>query len=1216
MDLDVQKQIWNKFIDAQEQIIKLRSVPISIIPEESKIVGDKLFLTANQNHKKEIFTESLCEVFKLDAKSFSLDKGYFIQNSEITSLISEHERQALSEFASKSYIKFNPDPVIDGVIIKKQAPFEQLCNHLNSEGIDYSVDKSGKIQIGIADLKKVERKIKNIDDASLNIPESAGIILKIRPNPVYFLQKIFNHVSFRYNPVARWRNIEVINSFFSDKQLEYLHEEYGLKLMSYDFIFKLNEFAVSIMPDNNSPYVLPEFDKENSSYIFRTNVTGQQSDDELQTSLRLGYNEERYDFDLKFKRIKNFFDKHFGSENYSFESRFIYSFDHKKFYQNDFVLNYNSDEFWTNVLNYFSESEDIAFSDSSSTIGLDFKWKEKGIESAIEEKLKVCPIIDVIFLKEDHKCKIDFGFNNISIDEIEINIKKLFPSIDIKRDEKLGKLVFRQFYNDPEQAFRIRDILNSELNKLDNHVLSFYLNDIPNGCEKYICEENFELKLEEESSTLRQLRGSNFNVQAKEFGSLFRVKYPELVFNLIDESKTYIKTLFEQGKVDTITPNLTGDIEKINRLKQTTQNIIQGKGLRNPNLQNFIFDSSKAEPIKEIDYHINSNSETFKELNEHLLNGRSNDSQKQAIIKTLLAKDLSVIQGPPGTGKSTAIAEIIWQHIRLSNSRNNDKERILLTSETNLAVDNAIDRIVNKTHNLVKPIRIADEDKLEMEGRQFSLSVMKDWVDGKQNDNSNCSEVEDEGDSLPQKLILVNWLENIERRAFLSSSIDYKGDVKSLWSNLLKNPDLEFRNNVLTCYKKYCNVIGATCSSIGKYNKVLSDMLTEENGKTIKIPTGFYKQYCEAFGKKTEYINKAGERKVKYEEVELCFTTVIQDETSKATPAELSLPLVYGKKAILIGDHRQLPPLLDREEFISTLEFVDKQTTIKEEKTKVRKLLSYLKRNFKEIEVSHFERLFENIDASLKGVFNLQYRMHPDINDVIQQFYKEDGGLRCGLITPNDLGVNDPDIMNPASRFHGIEIDNLVSENNHVIWIDTNTPEILDGTSRINPGEIKAIDWVLTEFEKSESFANYQNLWSNPEDKQIGLISFYGKQIKLLRDLRRKHQTIPLRVSTVDRFQGMERNIIIVSMVRSNRLASDKNQQPDYEIFGKNGYPLQTDLGFAKSPNRLNVALSRARRLLIIVGNSELYSQNHIYRNVFETINENPNGRIINYPAQ
>lgn len=281
-------------------------------------------------------------------------------------------------------------------------------------------------------------------------------------------------------------------------------------------------------------------------------------------------------------------------------------------------------------------------------------------------------------------------------------------------------------------------------------------------------------------------------------------------------------------------------------------------------------------------------------------------------------------------------------------------------------------------------------------------------------------------------------------------------------------------------------------------------------------------------------------------------------------------------------------------------------------KEKIIRLQKFIKTQFDKIEESHFQRLYESIDPSLKETFNLQYRMHPDINDVIRQFYLQDGGLNCGLVFPKDLGVNEHDFNNPASRYHGIEIRPIIDHKTHVLFINTDSPEMIDGTSRVNYGEIETIGKLLDRFEVSSTFAMFLSQMVNEEDKQIGIISFYAKQIRQIRILADQHKNLPIRVSTVDRFQGMERNIIIVSMVRSHVIQSYKGEQPNYMKYKQYGYPEQKSLGFAQSPNRLNVALSRAKRLLIIIGNERLFSQHMIYRQLFETIRNNPNSKIIN----
>lgn len=513
----------------------------------------------------------------------------------------------------------------------------------------------------------------------------------------------------------------------------------------------------------------------------------------------------------------------------------------------------------------------------------------------------------------------------------------------------------------------------------------------------------------------------------------------------------------------------------------------------------------------------------------------------------------------------------------------------------------------------MKPIRIGDESRLETEGLQFSYSAMYRWakgenitakkksfdIDDDDDDDDVATTVEDSVYEAPEKLILLNWMENIGRRMDRDSMPE---EAQNLWEDLLENPTDNLKGLFFDNYIANCNVVGATCSSIGQKNIIFTENIATQSNKNKFVPTAFYKTYRSVFSQRDNEYNP-----------KIRFDVVIQDESSKATPAELSLPLIYGKKNIIIGDHRQLPPMISRESFTNSFDYLIKREKDNSELQRIKELKSFVVKNFNALEISHFERLYNQIDEKLKGVFNYQFRMHPAINEVIKQFYKDEGGLECGLVLPKDLGINDPDyINNGASRFHGITAG-PIDPDVHVLWIDSSSPEMLDGTSRVNYGEVEIIRKLLRELNGSDSFHEYNNRWSSVEDKQIGLISFYGKQLRLLKEMVREFNPneIPIRVSTVDRFQGMERNIIVVSMVRSHCIQTEKGQKPNYTKYGEDGYPKQEDLGFAQSPNRLNVALSRAKRLLVIVGDSQLFRTKEIYDNVYNTVFNHENGKIL-----
>jgi AAA domain len=314
------------------------------------------------------------------------------------------------------------------------------------------------------------------------------------------------------------------------------------------------------------------------------------------------------------------------------------------------------------------------------------------------------------------------------------------------------------------------------------------------------------------------------------------------------------------------------------------------------------------------------------------------------------------------------------------------------------------------------------------------------------------------------------------------------------WIFKLRNPSEQDQNELRQVYIENANVIGITCSQVAGY--------------------GF-----------KDFNN---------------FDVVIIDEVSKCTPPEILIPALKGKKLVLIGDYRQLPPMLHEK----SLEEIATEMGSEPED------ISFL-------EESLFKKQFEAASESIKRRLTVQYRMHPYIMGAINQFY--DHSLRCGIVEPEKV------------RSHNVAGD-IIREQHHLIWVkmpqEQRFAEQLEGTSRYNLKEVEAIDILCEQMEDVWSLKVAQE---QPK-KEIGIITFYGAQLRQIEEMLgdRKFPSLSIRTGTVDRFQGMERPIIIVSMVRNN---------PD------------GDIGFAKKPERVNVAFSRAQELLIIVGCHSLFTK-------------------------
>jgi superfamily I DNA and/or RNA helicase len=668
--------------------------------------------------------------------------------------------------------------------------------------------------------------------------------------------------------------------------------------------------------------------------------------------------------------------------------------------------------------------------------------------------------------------------------------------------------------------------------------------------------------------------------------------------------------------ITAVEPNLKGDQAKIGWLVQAMAKLSNptekpnGKPV-NEKLGQFIFDSSKAEEIYK---DISKNSEEWQRVrsNEML---KLNDSQREAIVAALNARDLCLLQGPPGTGKTTVIAELIWQFIS-----QNQNQKILLTSETNLAVDNAIEKLINKEHTLVKPLRFGKDTKFEEEGKKYSYNRIMKWVDEKFEDeefeDDSIEENEDE-ESVKEDIgnnAVQIWMNRIANSAHKNSNGKYHNALKT-WAIELGQPEREIRERFANKYIKFANVVGSTCSSTGSnsFNKDYTKIFgTDLDTRIVNEILHLIETYPNSgkiwallqqldFGDQWQNRSQFTSLKLALnQKLSVVFDVVIVDEASKATPPELLMPLCLGKKAVIIGDHKQLPPMLNEKEFKEAL------LEIKDARGKI--LSEEINREF--VETSQFERLIMNpkVSKSIIARLNVQYRMHPKINNVIKQFYT--GETDKGLNPAQELleHSDDTNLSNPFSRHHGLLHDQFIKPEIHTIWVNVDEPEEPSGTSRINAKEVEAVKTVLTYLKNASGFNEYFTHWDSlrDEDKrmqeqEIGIISFYGHQVKKLQDVRKYAQNdlnIPVRLKTVDKFQGMERNIVIVSTVRSNKIS-------------RNGIvESNSDIGFAKAPERLNVALSRARRLLIVVGNLHFFesykdkSGNPIYKNAIDIIRQ------------
>jgi hypothetical protein len=279
---------------------------------------------------------------------------------------------------------------------------------------------------------------------------------------------------------------------------------------------------------------------------------------------------------------------------------------------------------------------------------------------------------------------------------------------------------------------------------------------------------------------------------------------------------------------------------------------------------------------------------------------------------------------------------------------------------------------------------------------------------------------------------------------------------------------------------------------------------------------------------------------------------VIVDEAARVSPRDLMVPLAQGKRIILVGDHRQLPHIIDDD----VARQMEEGETGQEESDWLKKSM------FQYLFSERLKTLEENDGVTRYVTLDKQYRMHPLLGDFISRnFYERfDPTEKFGSGRPaNDFAHKLPN-----------------TDGKPAVWIDVPAQKGRHqkaGTSWTRPAEATAIvrqlqSWMTSEAGKNLSF---------------GVISFYKAQAELIEkqlgsitDNDKK-----LRIGTVDSFQGMEFDVVFLSMVRT----LPQNWKPKNEDRERQARGL---FGHLCLYNRLNVSMSRQKKLLVVVGDSGL----------------------------
>lgn len=487
------------------------------------------------------------------------------------------------------------------------------------------------------------------------------------------------------------------------------------------------------------------------------------------------------------------------------------------------------------------------------------------------------------------------------------------------------------------------------------------------------------------------------------------------------------------------------------------------------------------------------------------VNTEEGNNQPLAIRKAINNNDIFLIQGPPGTGKTSVIVEIIKQLVI------NKKEKILVCSQAHSAVRNIYDRL----HNIDPRIKIGNLDEEE--------TMVPDEIE-------EHPEFIKNNEILLKKLSECNSTDTEGINQSTTGNYDYKSNAKKIFEQRHDYIRKYFAQNKPEDLVEWIDILSDLKKDLDEMGDDAKIFNNARHYQSLNVIMGT----CIGIGLNIG-LQRSG----------IKFDTVIIDEAGKANLSETTVPMGMGRKYILVGDNKQLPPYMDSEEISDFLKSENKLSLEQEEVENA-------------ISSSLFEDFLNdsNFPKESSILLNYQYRMNPDIGNYISELFYDEA-LKNGRNTEKQICTLD---SFPAA----------------VTFIDTSTSNREDsfeqGSAKegwYNPTEVG----IFTQ----RILPRLIQLITEESNISVGIITPYRRQ----RSLFLKAVTgTPLEnaVYTIDSIQGSEFDIVILSLVRAFDTHSNRT------------------VGFLDDMRRLNVALSRAKKKLIIIGNLDTLCDKKAHR--------------------